>query len=481
MLTPEQVQQARQAIGMQNPRANTFSDNSNNSVNTDYDSWLKDIEAPENNQNSAYEKPNTEIGILGNIGSDLLKRYQNIGQSWSDVGNRKISPTEAKFQAAGQVAGGINDILGNVAKPILNYAKEGLMSYVPPSIAQIFHPIVQQGLEALKSGEDSYNQWAKVNPRASKDVESAANILSLLPMFKGGEAASRGVSGLVDEASQAAKQSVKGLTENITGKVSNLVSKTQSPVEIAMPALNKAEKIAAVSQGRATEAGLFSPSKVIPSARDVARGNAISDIINPKEGLIPNVNKINEGISQEAQNVIDGLKKNDTIFNKNQLVSKLNKIEKDPFLVSDQKLNSVYDIAKNKFMEFVDQQPKKLSGLLEARKNFDQWIGQKIAKIWEDPTTKPLHQALRDMRTTANDFVIDKLPNNEAKKAFEDSLKKQNLMYESRDNMAEKAVKEEVGKNKIEQFTKSHPKTSKIIKQGALIGAGAIGAKELLR
>ncbi|MFK5282664.1 hypothetical protein ACI3PL_24175, partial [Lacticaseibacillus paracasei] len=80
-------------------------------------------------------------------------------------------------------------------------------------------------------------------------------------------------------------------------------------------------------------------------------------------------------------------------------------------------------------------------GLLQARKEFDQWIEQQVPKIWDDPRFNALHQALRDMRGQANEFISSRVPDANVQA----SLAKQSLMYKVKDNLAEKAAKEELG------------------------------------
>lgn len=246
----------------------------------------------------------------------------------------------------------------------------------------------------------------------------------------------------------------------------------QSTLEMTRPALSKAEQQSAIAAGQGKAATLLKGAEVTPTARDLARDAAVKGVIDPAKDLVTNVNKVRDAIGQEAQKTIDGLKQNDVIFNQKQLGSALNKVEKPLSLQADAKLSKMYDLAKSKFMTFVNDNPKNLSGLLDARKQFDSFIEDQVPKVWEDPGAKPLNNALRDMRTAANDFISSKLPNDEASQAFKDSLKKQNLMYEARDNMAEKAVKSEVGKGTAAQFIQKHP----LVKEGLKYGAGALGA-----
>lgn len=296
----------------------------------------------------------------------------------------------------------------------------------------------------------------------------------------GGGAAGGVLGGVAAGTTAALNNKVKDAIEIFKNPARRAERKAlQETLEITMPELSKAEKATAIAQGRGSEQGALKLANISANNRDIEVAQTVKNIINPTEGYIPNIQKIRSEISNEADAVIQSLKNNDAIFNKNQLRVKIKMGDKPLSLQADDKLNKMYDLAENKFMDFVEKNPKNLSGLLQARKQFDSWVDKEVPKIWEDTTSKPLHNALRQMRSNANDFIAEKLP---AGNQFKESLKRQSLMYDAIDNMSDKAAKE-IGTNAPQRFMKKHPGLKKALQYGgaATVGATAAGfGRELL-
>ena len=135
-----------------------------------------------------------ELGITQRIQEDLKKRGQDFIETAKSaqkgIFNQPggISKTETALQAGGTLAGGINDILGEGVRSVLN----AVSPYVPEKIKQVGVDFLQSdvgqaGLQAIKQGTEMYKSWSKNNPRAAKDLESVVNIASLLPIGKGAE------------------------------------------------------------------------------------------------------------------------------------------------------------------------------------------------------------------------------------------------------------------------------------------------------
>lgn len=238
--------------------------------------------------------------------------------------------------------------------------------------------------------------------------------------------------------------------------------------DFVAPVLSKAEKEAAVSSRRVVPGGLLRTPKVIASEREKAMADAVKGIVDPTKSHIEGANKVFDAITNEATDLVQRIKAKDVSYNNNLLKSVLRKVEKPLALKGD--VEKMYQEAEGKFLEFANKQPKTASGLLQARKEFDQWIEQQVPKIWDDPRFNALHQALRDMRGQANEFISSRVPDANVQA----SLAKQSLMYKVKDNLAEKAAKEELGltglQSKVGRLTKKYP-----ISTG--IGSALIGGK----
>jgi hypothetical protein len=289
--------------------------------------------------------------------------------------------------------------------------------------------------------------------------------------------------GVLGGASAAAGKIVRNGVDAVVNKEANKLAKvSREAYDVVSPELSKSEKITALNSGRGTK----SPSGEIiikPSQRDLQVAKVSEGLVSKSKTSVENIASLHSEIEKEANATVAGLKKSDAIFNNSQLSTHLDSVERPPLLASDERLNSAYDLARKKFLEFVNKQPKKLSGLLQARKDFDQWAQKAFPHIFDDPSQAPLQQALRDMRSAANDFISNKLPDGSPFKA---SLKKQNLLYEAVDNIANKSYKD-VGTNKVfravKTFEKKHPVVSGVIKYGipttGVVGAGAAAFKKL--
>lgn len=415
---------------------------------------------------SSQKQQNLSIqpGFISRVGTDIGKRATEFKK---DISSNPLNPL-TQIKGATDILGGIGDIgneivgslfgiIGKQVSPaIQNWAQQH--PEAAQNLKKILQPTVNVGTQVVQTGVKAYESA----PAPVQEVlRRSSDVASGLATLQGGKI-------LANISKKAAEVAVKPLAEKI------LSSTEEQLLELSRPVLSKKAQIKVIQQGKGQAQGLLTPAKIIATERDLKRAKVLEDIIDLKKNKFENINEINKAISNEAESAIKGLEKNNKIFNKKTLNSSLNKIEKPISILSDPRLNKMYDLAQEKFMFFVDKEKKNLAGLLKARKKFDIWIEEQIPKIWDDPSIKPLQKALRDMRKKANKFIIENLPDEETSKIFENSLKKQNLLFEARDNIAEKAIKTELKGGKIPEFIKKH----KTFIKG---GATALGAGEIIR
>lgn len=246
-------------------------------------------------------------------------------------------------------------------------------------------------------------------------------------------------------------------------KSEKLVSQSEKLAEYVMPVMNQSEKTQAIIKNRGIAPTLFSEADIAPGVYEKRMAEAVKGIIDPKKDMYSNVDALNGAVSREADLLAKEVGSKNIIFNQAQLSKKLDSIEPPIMVQSDPVLEKNYILAKQKFMTFVGQEPKNVSGLLSARKKFDAWVIQNFPNIYDDISKRPLQQALKDMRNAANDFIAEKLPDGSL---YRNSLKKQSLLLDARDNLAEKAVKQGSG-NKVSQWAKKHPFITTAIGAGA--------------
>lgn len=429
----------------------------------------------------AVEQPKSE-GFIKSLAKGALKPFGelatsviNIGASTAGLlhGDTKFAEEQLDksrnlpFLGETKPAFTGKEEAGEYAKKIAGYSAE-IGSYVVGGGAS------KVGGQALKTGFGSAIRSGAVLGAKAGGLYGAGEALT---ENKGlSETALQGIKGV---AGGALTGGILGGTTSVAGSVFG--KKTMGKlVEMSRPTLSKTEQAQAIASGRGRPATIFGKPEIAPVARDLERAKAIEGIVKPKASKIENASRIRKAIGKEASSLENALKQNDVIFNKNQFKKKLTSIEPELEMQADPIIAKKYELVQNKFMEFVNKNSKNLSGLMKARREFDAWAEQKIPRLWEDPGSKPLHNAIKKMRLTANDFIAEKLPNNRLRKFFIESLKKQNLMFEASDNIAEKAVQSEIGQSMFGAFIKRHPVAKKVAQYGALGVVGGKTAKDLL-
>ena len=200
------------------------------------------------------QKTTTEPSFTENIVTDVSQRGQNIadiqqqreqGKSATMEALKMVSPElAAKVEPAlsvaqkiksklgvgldvaktGQVAGAVNDVLGNVLMSIPGIKQAG--SLVGKEISKVVPDVLAKaGIQTM----EQYNAFAEQNPMIAKNLEGAVNIASLLPT---GKAATVGTD-VIEQGSKAAGRGIAqaGSTAiNIADDVGTGIAKAVTPV-----------------------------------------------------------------------------------------------------------------------------------------------------------------------------------------------------------------------------------------------------------
>lgn len=399
--------------------------------------------------------------FIERIKQDLIKRGKSV-----DVLN---GPIETPLQIVGQGAGFITDILGEAAKSLV----EKTPSFIKEPIKHLGADFLETepakaGLKAIQGGVEMYQDWKQKNPRLALDLESVVNIGTLLPIGKGAQLGLKTTGKLAGKGATALE---KGLAEQ----------GFKDALEIIKPVLSKTEKQEALEAGRGIVKNRILPRRyekitLEPTKREIEMAETIKDIVSKSKNPVDNINAIDNEIGRLANVVQEGLKANNTIFNKNQLKTALGKAKEGSRVVfgTDKTLQSSYDAVIDEMLRQVDETSGNLSGLLQARKNFDNIINQKFPNLLSSPMGDSARQnAVRDVRQAVNQFIADKLPEGNE---FKELLKKQNLMYDAIGNISKKtasAVDASVVK-KVMSLLRENPLTSfatgGILTYGAMMG-----------
>lgn len=137
--------------------------------------------------------PAQKTGFLTNVKNDLVKRVGDVKTAFTKSVNNEQNPVSTSLQTVGAGAGLINDVLF-----------EGIKALTPKPVKDV----AKKGITAVASQPDVSNviqrvsTWAEQHPEAAKNLESALDITSLLPLGKGGQLAGK---GLVETGARTAR------------------------------------------------------------------------------------------------------------------------------------------------------------------------------------------------------------------------------------------------------------------------------------
>lgn len=113
----------------------------------DSDAIKKSLTSPETKNSFGSETMGDIKQVGGEISSSVKDRSKNIQQITSDVSSGKINPIRGGFQTAGQVAGGVADVIGSTLKGAV---KTVLPDKAEQDISQVVQKFGAKVVEFLK-------------------------------------------------------------------------------------------------------------------------------------------------------------------------------------------------------------------------------------------------------------------------------------------------------------------------------------------
>lgn len=376
-------------------------------------------------------------GFISRVQSDIEKRGGAYLESTQALQQGKQTLIETGLQLAGQGAGLVFDIGGEALKSVIDKIPEAIKQPIEEIGTDILHsPLGQAGIKAISMGVDVYKDWKIGNPRAARDLESIVNIGMLLPTGRVAKAVGEEALAVTGEiAGKAATGLEKGLAKQAF----------EETLEIIKPKLTVTKKAIALEKGKGVVTQKILPRKfetitLAPTKAEQEMAKTVTGIVSKAKNPIDNIEAIRNEIAVVAQRVEEGLKNNNTIFNKIQLKTALNTAKEESRVVfgTDKTLQNSYNSVVDEMMRQVNKTSGNLSGLLQARKNFDNIIEQKFPKLLSNPVGDAAKQnAVLDVRRTVNNFIEEKLPTGNI---FKEELRKQKLMYDAIKNISQKTA-----------------------------------------
>ena len=220
---------------------------------------------------------------------------------------------------------------------------------------------------------------------------------------------------------------------------------------------------------------IFKRAQGAPTIHDVdvaneARGIGIVDPSDPVNNII----KVNDRIAQiSEEGVKPFLKANNYTYSNKSLSAKLNAIDPPDLVKSDKVLENAYDLVRKRVLKTVSQGDQSMEGLWESRKGLDSTMEREFGEaLWnpENALHVPVKRAYLDMRRALNEFIVENI--GEGGGEYAELLRKEHLLYEAAQNMAEQSYKL-LGKSGWVRFWSQHPSLNRV---GQISGGlGAIG------
>ena len=350
------------------------------------------------------------------------------------------TPAEGSLQLAGKVGAGL--VLDTVGEGLVSTAR-GLSNITPDFIEEpltdfakeqftIFmnQPLMQMGLEALKTGGDKWGSWSDDNPRAARNIEAVVAIGLIAAPIKGKPKVATSPGALERGAAALETQAVEQVASTRQNFLTELVRPKQTP------------SVKLSQAGRTTEEGIFRNKVIAPSAEEIKIAQSIDGIegVSPRNTLTGNRNIIETELGVEANILKESLKDSPYIFTTKEIddafASATKNLESAPLIVGDAAKVGERLITKAK--EIVAKNPNTSLGLLRSRQEFDRYVRSQKPKAFDEALDNALTTSVREVRSTLNNLLIQKNPSTKIK----ESLSRQSNLYSAIDNISTKAASE---------------------------------------
>src|SRR3990167_6922404 len=204
---------------------------------------------------SPYQEPQgVEPNYFQRVGEDFNARRTALEEVNKRQATGQQTFPETVLQHAGQVAGGVTDIVSElpVVRNIFGMIGKGVQSLSETKPIQALGKVAKPAVSAV------VNKYQGLSPRAKSNISSAVNVASILPLGKAGQVAGKSTGEVLGEA--ATKSGIfleKSGLKSAKAELENFARK------LTRPEPTPAVKLAEVP--RTTETGLFNKDIVAPT------------------------------------------------------------------------------------------------------------------------------------------------------------------------------------------------------------------------
>lgn len=415
--------------------------------------------------------------LAGGLGEAFGKRAENISQSFQtdqSIGSKVL-------QGAGQIAGGIGDVVTETAEAGFESLPQGVQQGAKNvGVAILQTPVGQAGLQALQSGMAGWEQFKQQDPETAKNIEAVLNIASILPVGKGAQVAGKGAIKAGEAGLEVAQKGIGAIEKG----ASNLVGKGElTPKQIlkiatedvtpSYESLTKSKK-AKVDLTRVKEGGVLEGRKLVPTKLEKEAGKQLSSIpgYDPRATALDKYKLANREVKKMAIDLEDALDAENVLVHTKEILGTVNKTLKDipekSLLLqkSDPSISAYTRVLKSSLKETTPGTVSNTKSILKLRQKLDVAYknagGKFPAGSDKIAALDDIHRAVRDSLT---ELLISK-----SSQPVKESLKKQWNLYRALDELNVKVAGE--SGSKLGRLGQKFPKVKKVLKAVGNFGGG---------
>ncbi len=393
-------------------------------------------------------------GLKGRLGG-RFETMQEIsrkagGVSMDAEGKPVYTPPEqlgfiTDIQTAGQVAGGVFDVLGET----LTLGAKGISFITPDFIKDPIKegwaagvdfitnsPKSMEALKAVEGGVESYGEWKKENPESALTLESVVNLgLLFAPVPKGGKV--KGNPDFVGASKPTVTEKVGRVMIDASGKQIKDRS-TKKAMDLIVPKSGVPEQTREVSKMG------FKYNVVKPTPQEQKIVETVASIKIPQSASNQrSLNLIDDAIEAEAKTLerqVASSKEAIPLSESFKLLDEVavNTKNTDAFVAANQ-LGKMVDDVVVKAKSLLKENPQTPLGVLKTRKELDAYVrsykANKSAFPSQDNVETALSIAVRDVRSALNNKVAETVP----RANVLTRLEKQSNLYRAKVPVIEKA------------------------------------------
>lgn len=307
-------------------------------------------------------------------------------------------------------------------------------------------PGVAKGVTTAQTVGQGIAQGAKAGAMTGAGFGGTTGVSQGLQEDKtAGEIVKQGLGGAVGGAVTGGI--LGGVVGGVSGGIKNYQTKKANQDfidEMITPEVEKGKiGLQALKTGKVKEGtGVFGSrdyKEALPQFNEIKKSVASVPGISSKNTNLQNLNAIHGEIGNTADKLVTSIK-GKGFFSPNEFNSYMSNVKKslgeNPSIVGDAQKTA--DKILDKFNSLVKKNGYTPEGLLNARKQLDQWMGSQKGNIFNPNTENAMSIALRAIRQGGNNFLESRVQD----VAVRDMLSHQSKLYQAIDLIAPKAQKE---------------------------------------